>query len=1394
MNDNTETIYRPHINVITHPKIVSRFIEPSEEVERISGGVDWVENYQVYDKISDVVPDHLKQDKEPAIIKNCIDTASEFHDPEFPHNELPLIDPTGNLNHAGWERLTWQSARDIFKDQPFYVFNGINPQDIQQQAIADCYFLGALATLATQPGLVRRLFDIEEPNDYGVYAIWLNINGTWREFVIDDYFPVVGPGQLAFVKPTHDQREIWVMLLEKAYAKAYGGYYKLNLGRAGEALRDLTGAPSYGYIMSECRSDATRREKVWDKLVSAFQNNYLVCASSQHTGTGTENKLQNGLLTDHVYSILDLQEVFDNRGKAARIIQLRNPWGKIEWNGAWSDGSSMWTQENREKFNAHDDNDDGLFWMDYFDFIENFEAVFINKVEPTFTYNSIPVTLPLKGQSFRKLVKIGIKTKGKYTFSIDSKDIHYTLEVGEIKSLKRLTICKITETGFKFVDAAYNPHRNTHCRTHFEAGEYLAVLELFYPEDTIRTFDNQPNSKYASWRNVVISSYGPSTCDLHMFTETECKNLPMDAAAYVQYRAWRSFFRSPPTKFNKFVKKAPNKGNTDVQMQTGQLKSILFEKVEALGLYFYVLRTSGRSNIQCYAEISTCEGYDIICREGSIGRGSKKNGLLKIPDGSCEILVLRPIDNKCRQGSLFGQGVHYDEVNLLTSAEDEVHNFLLRKQMFVDLANVEKTPNVQKATPKVKKVLYKGEPNNKPKADPYDVTMGKRYSNTPSSLHSKDAVLDHGTSEVKKRYANAQNRGNMVTPNKHAPVFNGRIYDPATTLSGSSQRIQQIHKARASRSTYVARFGDIQARNDKYLKENLNNEKMYDDYENALKFTHKLSPNRQVFNRWDQQNQPLYKKQTEGNTVKYCNTDTIMSYAHTKQNSFGQGPSQSKNRRRNNGNILQYMDGNTPSRKMGQSKSWREKGQDTSAWKQKAQKSPLRNRPAAGHLTPTRTNTRLQNNCIPGEKSPSFYQKLKKSKHFEQENRQPTLVTGSPVGINQVGSKSGGNPMSYPQKYPVYAHGIVPGQKSPYHQIKQQHATPNRQQAHPQHAPVSQYPQTAPRQAPAAQQFTNDQFFNNGRQTTGAKARNRRQGEEVMAHPQDVQRKLFNARGGPSDPREAEKAYMMRRAKGKHERFRKPIYQMSPTKDQEPTNFYQQNQHKSPQREQNHQGRRSPNRGGQHGRYNDRPEQPRLDKYGRPINAPIHEQEPPKAEYWAGRAPMKPPSPPKFARAPEELEEENLSPERRRPNYVEISPGVRSSPWRDDIQKQKELKRQEILRQEKAERLREEQNLIFFKKRRRQSFDDDEEAYHNPKSQKPLILKGQDGRYPNPEDMYNQFRQMQERNLCKPKRGARNAGNNSIWGRESRNKRGTANKDRSPNRSGYDNYDQDAYY
>jgi len=60
-------------------------------------------------------------------------------------------------------------------------------------------------------------------------------------------------------------------------------------------------------------------------------------------------------------------------------------------------------------------------------------------------------------------------------------------------------------------------------------------------------------------------------------------------------------------------------------------------------------------------------------------------------------------------------------------------------------------------------------------------------------------------------------------------------------------------------------------------------------------------------------------------------------------------------------------------------------------------------------------------------------------------------------------------------------------------------------------------------------------------------------------------------------------------------------------------------------------------------------------------------------DYWAGRAPLKPASPPKFLDQPpqeplKKLRESrgDYTPERKQTNYHEILPGVRSSPWRDD--------------------------------------------------------------------------------------------------------------------------------
>lgn len=55
-------------------------------------------------------------------------------------------------------------------------------------------------------------------------------------------------------------------------------------------------------------------------------------------------------------------------------ISQRNPWGKTEWTGDWSDGSKLWTAEMMIKLN-HMFGDDGIFWIPYADFLKHFPSI-----------------------------------------------------------------------------------------------------------------------------------------------------------------------------------------------------------------------------------------------------------------------------------------------------------------------------------------------------------------------------------------------------------------------------------------------------------------------------------------------------------------------------------------------------------------------------------------------------------------------------------------------------------------------------------------------------------------------------------------------------------------------------------------------------------------------------------------------------------------------------------------------------------------------------------------------------------------------------------------------------------------------------------------------------------
>lgn len=68
----------------------------------------------------------------------------------------------------------------------------IEPNDIRQGSLGDCYFLSGIAGLAEYLNLIQRLFEYHDL-DTGYFLIWLCINGSWKLVEVDGYLPVRQP-------------------------------------------------------------------------------------------------------------------------------------------------------------------------------------------------------------------------------------------------------------------------------------------------------------------------------------------------------------------------------------------------------------------------------------------------------------------------------------------------------------------------------------------------------------------------------------------------------------------------------------------------------------------------------------------------------------------------------------------------------------------------------------------------------------------------------------------------------------------------------------------------------------------------------------------------------------------------------------------------------------------------------------------------------------------------------------------------------------------------------------------------------------------------------------------------------------------------------------------------
>lgn len=90
-----------------------------------------------------------------------------------------------------------------------------------QGSVGNCYLLSSLSCVVDKyPEFVSNYF-LFNVNPSGMYVVRLFNDGEWSNIVLDDKFPCNGIRPL-YAKPHGN--EIWVMLLEKAWAKLHGSY------------------------------------------------------------------------------------------------------------------------------------------------------------------------------------------------------------------------------------------------------------------------------------------------------------------------------------------------------------------------------------------------------------------------------------------------------------------------------------------------------------------------------------------------------------------------------------------------------------------------------------------------------------------------------------------------------------------------------------------------------------------------------------------------------------------------------------------------------------------------------------------------------------------------------------------------------------------------------------------------------------------------------------------------------------------------------------------------------------------------------------------------------------------------------------------------------------------
>lgn len=300
----------------------------------------------------DYIDDEMAIQREFDIIDD-VKEGRFWEDPDFPANSSslyfdPFNPPKGLLpeRSLGWRRIAMREVPRCAN--PTTLVGDHRSPVIVQGTLGNRYFVNALRLLACYPHYIKRLLVSEKYKDRGMYTIKFFKEGKWRYVHIDDRIPCTLSNKVNFSR-NRNPNELFVMLIEKAYAKLHGCYEAIANGLIDKVLQELCAGAHVDCIRLNTIKSSQVCDQTWELIERSLNENRPVgCARAIQFPYADNPTNRKGITLGCMYQVIDAVVVSAEPTEeldavTVGMVCVRNVQeGQGRYTGRWSFQDELW--------------------------------------------------------------------------------------------------------------------------------------------------------------------------------------------------------------------------------------------------------------------------------------------------------------------------------------------------------------------------------------------------------------------------------------------------------------------------------------------------------------------------------------------------------------------------------------------------------------------------------------------------------------------------------------------------------------------------------------------------------------------------------------------------------------------------------------------------------------------------------------------------------------------------------------------------------------------------------------------------------------------------------------------------------------------------------------------